>query len=695
MKLNKSWIVIVLIGAAVCAALAFQNSEPYKVLFEKARFTMETKGDLENAIELFDEIIKKYPNARDYAAKSLYLMGTCYEKLGKQQAQQARAAFQRVVSDYPEQTEEVRLANERLLASHSDRIIVREARTDYTRRSDYTEGMPSPDGRYFSFIDWDADGNLGIRDLTTGQKKMLTSNPKASKDYALWSAFSPDSTKIAYDWFRAEEDTCELHILDLSKGSSRTLLGNDAGFYREGVSWSHDQKHIATVIMGEHGNKIGWVSTKDGATRVLTTLGASMPGGPNNLFPSPDDRYVAYSYTSRKDPSNFDIFLVSTNGSGNVIPLVEHPANDRVLGWIPGKDELLFLSDRSGSWDVWMLPVKNGQPADNLVRIYPNLGDISPVGFTNDGSYYFVVYSRWRENYFSDFDPKTGKLIGSLTQPFSGYKDGLDWAPDDRRIAYAEIESTPEGPGFFNGSLHVRNLDSGEDRKISCGIGVVGARWAPDGKSLLVRGSSERKVVDNRIKTELYLVDPHTGETRLVAERPDSTIVIGEWSADAKRIYFVYKDAIFAHDLETGCEKKLLTAPRLTGFLARSPDGVLLAASVNNKENSNGLITVNVSKGEADKAENLAHSLSPSIGHVNGWFDWSADSRYLFYLEWEPKGGTNLFRVPRQGGTPEKLWHTDKTIRDLRIRPDGKQLTFGELRHEESLWVMEGLLSEP
>ena len=114
MKLKRSWIVIMLIAAAACTALALQNSAQYEVLFEKAKFTMETKGDLKEAIGLFDEIIRKYPNVRDYAAKSLYLMGTCYEKLGEQQAQQARAAFQRIVDDYPEQTEEVRLARDKL-----------------------------------------------------------------------------------------------------------------------------------------------------------------------------------------------------------------------------------------------------------------------------------------------------------------------------------------------------------------------------------------------------------------------------------------------------------------------------------------------------------------------------------------------------------------------------------------------------
>src|SRR4030043_1849838 len=106
MKLTKFFIpmavAIGLAAAVVCAASALQNSSQHKVLFEKAKFTMETKGDLKGAIELFEEIIKKYPDERDYAAKSLYLMGICYEKLGEKQAQQAQAAFQRIVEDYPD-----------------------------------------------------------------------------------------------------------------------------------------------------------------------------------------------------------------------------------------------------------------------------------------------------------------------------------------------------------------------------------------------------------------------------------------------------------------------------------------------------------------------------------------------------------------------------------------------------------------
>jgi Tol biopolymer transport system component len=547
-----------------------------------------------------------------------------------------------------------------------------------------TEGGPSPDGRYLSFTDWKT-GNLAIEDLTTGEKKLLTKIPAGSKDYVLWSAFSPDGTQIAYDWYLAKQEFCELRIMDLEKGDSRTLLDADAGFYREGVSWSRDQSHIATVIIGEKQKKIAWVSTENGATRVLTSLGESMPGGPNSLFPSPDDRYLAYSYTSRKDPSNFDIFLVSTDGSGETVPLVEHPANDRVLGWIPGRDELLFLSDRSGSWDVWVLSVKKGQPAGEPVRVYPNLGDVAPI----------EVYSRWMENYVSNFDPETGKFIGSLTQPLSGYKQSLDWSPDGRRLAYVQVDSTPEGPGFLRGFLHIRDLESGADREIPCGIAVVEVRWSADGKSLLMSGMRERKVIDYRLKTSLYVVDTQTGKVQPVADRPDSRIVIGDWSADGKGIYFVDGDRIVLHDLETGRERTLLTEPDLVGPLALSPDGALLAASLDDREKSSGLIMVDVASGKAVRTVDIDRASAPSADSVIRGFDWSADGKYLFYLERGRERAPSLWLVPRQGGTPEKVWQTDKYVRGLRILPDGKRLSFGQIRHETSVWVMEGLVSEP
>src|SRR4030043_1959541 len=114
MKLKKSLVPIAMalgLAAAVCAASVLQNSSQHKVLFEKAKFTMETKGDLKGAIELFEEIIKKYPNERDYAAKSQLYIGMCYEKLGKSEA---RSAYSRLLQDYGDQAQPVKEARSRL-----------------------------------------------------------------------------------------------------------------------------------------------------------------------------------------------------------------------------------------------------------------------------------------------------------------------------------------------------------------------------------------------------------------------------------------------------------------------------------------------------------------------------------------------------------------------------------------------------
>jgi len=110
MNLKKVFILVVL-TAVVLMGFGFQNTLEHKVLFEKAKFTMETKGDLKGAINLFEQIIKKYPDERAYAAKSQLYIGLCYEKLGLKQAQKA---YQQVIDNYPEQAEAVKLAKEKL-----------------------------------------------------------------------------------------------------------------------------------------------------------------------------------------------------------------------------------------------------------------------------------------------------------------------------------------------------------------------------------------------------------------------------------------------------------------------------------------------------------------------------------------------------------------------------------------------------
>ncbi len=80
-------------------------------LFEKALYLEEATGDLEQAIELFQQVLQAFPEYRKFAAKSLLHLGICYEKQG---LKQARGTYQDVINKYPDQQGEVAMATERL-----------------------------------------------------------------------------------------------------------------------------------------------------------------------------------------------------------------------------------------------------------------------------------------------------------------------------------------------------------------------------------------------------------------------------------------------------------------------------------------------------------------------------------------------------------------------------------------------------
>lgn len=100
--------VFVMAAAFLLSATIQQSAEQ---LYQSGLYKEDVEGKLEEAIAVYREIIKKYPQNSPVAAKALFHMGMCYEKLGNQEAQKA---YQRLIDDYPGQKEEVTLAKARL-----------------------------------------------------------------------------------------------------------------------------------------------------------------------------------------------------------------------------------------------------------------------------------------------------------------------------------------------------------------------------------------------------------------------------------------------------------------------------------------------------------------------------------------------------------------------------------------------------
>ena len=71
----------------------------------------EVKGELEQAIEVYQAIVKDFPENKPVAAKAYFHMGMCYEKLGRKEAQKA---YQQIILKYADQDDLVAKANAEL-----------------------------------------------------------------------------------------------------------------------------------------------------------------------------------------------------------------------------------------------------------------------------------------------------------------------------------------------------------------------------------------------------------------------------------------------------------------------------------------------------------------------------------------------------------------------------------------------------
>ena len=693
--INKKIFIGIVFAIAILMAFGFQNSSEHKVLFEKAKFTMETKGDLKGAIKLFEEIIQKYPDQRDYAAKSQLYIGLCYEKLGLKEAQKA---FQKVVENYPEQIETVNVAREKLITLTKVQTFVEKGVKEFRIRQVWagpdvdTSGELSPDGKYLSFADMNS-GDLAIRELVSGKKHHITKKGSWDKSYEFVqdSRWSPDGKRLAYAWFN-KDNFLELRIIGLD-GSKPRILYREKDEWVFPTDWSPDGKYILVYLMrGYKNSQAGLISVKDGSLQVLKEI-KSYPR--NGIF-SPDGSYIVYDYPQEEDSQEHDILLFSIAGKRE-IPVVNHPADDWVLGWVPDSNIILFSSDRTGTYDAWMVEVADGTPLGKPKLIRKELGQISPLGFTNKGSFYYSLQTGMVDVYISSLDLKKGTVLAQpekVTQRFVGSNYLPDWSPDGEYLAYiSERKPGLGGPGSH--ILCIRSDETGEVRELFPKLKSFGRlRWAPDGRSIFVTGS------DEEVFLGLYKIDVKTGDKTLVAEsEPNANIKDFTFSLDGKSVFYAYfewpkkRARIMRHDLETGQVKEVYrkTAPPDIGQLSVSPDGKYLAFITAEPGWPWFIRAIPIAGGES---QDLIKIKSNGINT----YAWTPDGKEIIFAKDMSKGkgqACELWQMPLEGGEPQKLLDLAmERMRRLSIHPDGKRITFYSGKSSAEIWVMENFLPE-
>ena len=704
MENNK--IFSVLLYLIVCLFLASNVSfsqETAGQLFEKALYLEEGKGELQQAIGLYQQVLKQYPEDRAVSAKAQLHIGICYEKLGKQEA---RKAYQRVIEEYAEQHDLVAEAKSRLDALEQS---IKDVKPKGLIVRKVWEGLDidacgeiSPDGKYLSFVDWHT-GDLAIYEIATGKKRRLTNKGSwdESDEFALFSRWSPDGTQIVYDWYN-DNDFIELCIIDLDGSKPRILYSDKQVEWAQTYDWSTDGKQIlACFSKRDKPDQIVLVSVGDGSVSVLKTLGNYYP---ENMCFSPDGRYIVYDL---KKNENFDISLMSTDGSRE-ITLIEHPAHDLLLGCAPNGKYVIFTSNRTGTPDIWAIEVMDEKTLTTPWLIKSNKGPNAStgLGFATNGSFYYCEHPNRTDVYVMEIDPETGTIVvppHEAINHFVGSNATPDYSPDGKYLAYVSRRAPLEKPrmGRPTGNvLCIRSLDNGIDREFRPGLNNFGfPRWSPNSRSVMVVNWE-----DDGESMGHYKVDAKTGEVNLVVmTHKPNTIHAHEWSADGKSVFLVRISMIgdsarisqlIARDIDNSTETELLRGNWKDVYsLGRSPDGRWLAVLGGGEKRNLRIIP--------------AMGGEPRVLHTfnqgdNSWIclGWSADGKYIFvpkYCEPIIENKWDLWRIPMDGGEAQSLGLEMAYFWWISAHPDGRHIAFsnqGSSYELPAVWVMENFLPE-
>ena len=662
-------------------------------LLQKALWMEEAQGDIAKAIEIYTEILKRFPDERKVAAKAQLHIGLCYAKLGLREAQDA---FEKVVDEYPDQRDEVKIARQQLMRLARAKAVIEKGHTELSMRKVFTGhprefvGAPSPDGRYLSTVDW-TTGDLAVRTISTGKQRRLTQKGTwETSEYALVSIWSPDGKTLAYSWLN-EEGFYELRIIGLDGTGSRALYRNREYFLVQPYDWSPDGQFILAGI-GEQQSvtQIAAISYVDGSIRILNEGRGIHPS-----FYLPDgSAIVCQSVSASPGSRGSDIVLLSVE-NGKEIPLVEHPAHDFSLGWDPQENRLLFMSDRTGTMSIWALEVTDGAPQGQPYLIKKNIGKMSPLGFTRAGGLYYVIYTSMEDVYTAALDLEKNSLLVTPRQAedlFMGANSSPDFSPDGNSLAY--ISRRAHVPGRFESlAICILSLDSGEKRELFPALELMRfIRWSADGKKFFSYG------IEKKGRKGLYSIDTQTGAVdimwtcRLDEEVIKQLDVFPEGKTLAYKMWERKKVgegnvmSIRVRDIRTGEEKELYQKVNASEshHMSLSSDGRWIVF-----DDRTPMWTLNIIPAGGGEPREI---LKMETGESPTSFDWKPGVREIFFTKSISGQLNQLWLMKLDGEEPQRIDMSMRGMKELRFHPDGKRIAFSAAYREAELWVMENLL---
>ncbi len=677
--------------------------------FEKALYMEEAKGDLQKAIDLYQKILKQFPENREVAAKAQLHIGLCYEKLGLKEAQNA---FQKVIDNFPERQEEVAIAKERIATL--SRALEKVPRKPTFRKiripANPGNGVLSPDGKNLVFASegciWSVPIQGKVDPDIAGTPIQLTEGTEIMRawDTCGTLALSADGKWIAFN--AQEKEKMEIYIIPSSGGEPKKVLTDidrKGWGYDFRLSLSPDGKVLAFSSREEEEQSKGkkdnifaqksyiyTIPVEGGVAKKLTDAMSFQPAF------SPDGKKIAYvkRYLSESGKTQTDVWVIPASG-GTPVQVSDCPSG-RARGpvWSPDGKMIAFNFEpgrHATNKELWIVPVaENGKPLAPPSKIELPLETLHMVaGWTPDNKIGLQLMNP-EHNALYTVPASGGKAV--QVSP-AGWPENPRWSPDGKRIYFRDatgdgpnISSVPAGGGEVTIVLPFR---SGKEAYESAPGG--GNDISPDGKKLVFSGGV-RVHKDNitSYEVDIYTVPAEGGEPIKITKSPGQDR-FPCWSPDGKRVAFIRysdppKDKTYIMNIclvsAEGGEVRQITSESDKVFwscIDWSPDGKSIAYFSKDK-------TIKVIPVEGGRPRVIVH-VDKLSNHAE--MAWSPDGKKLAYT---CQG--KIWVVPPDGGEPVEV-KTGMSPEASKIgwSPDGKKIAFSHWTGgDHELWLMEDFL---
>jgi Tol biopolymer transport system component len=403
---------------------------------------------------------------------------------------------------------------------------------------------------------------------------------------------------------------------------------------------------------------------------------------------SPDGRYIALSIPQKDKSDKKDISILSL-AEEEVMPLVEHTADDGIVGWSPDGQWIFFGSDRTGILDLWAIRVSEGKPQGDPVLIQKSMPNVSNFRMTQSGVLFYAIGVSMRDVYVAKIDFDQNKVLESPNKATQHYTDtnyAPAWSSDGEYLAFASMrEDEPYRV------LCVLSFKTGEVREYFPEL--IAFRnptlilWSPDGKSVIHTG------IEEPFAKGFYKTDMKTGNMNVLFRDSESGQIRGSClSKDGKTMFYnkMNREAkisqLLAINLETQEVDELYKSEWFDG-LVLSPDERFFAF------NENGINILPMEGGEARILYTLREDEWISIQA------WTPDGKYILFYKSKPGRRDenvrkcSLWRISLEGGEPQEIGITMNSFNHLRVHPDGQHIVFHSGERGSEVWVMENFLS--